>query len=44
MSTLTCTLCDEPIEPHFSGLCDDCYWLETRLGRQYKGATDATDN
>ena len=32
MSTLTCTL------------CDDCYWLETRLGRQYKGATDATDN
>lgn len=44
MSTLTCTLCDEPIDSDADGLCDDCYWLEMRLGRQQQGATDATDN
>jgi NMD protein affecting ribosome stability and mRNA decay len=43
MSTLTCRLCSEPIEELDEGICEECYWLEIRLGRN-KGATDATDN
>ena len=38
MSTLNCRVCSDATD-NADGLCDDCYWLETRLGRN-----NATDN
>jgi NMD protein affecting ribosome stability and mRNA decay len=38
MSTLTCSICNEETD-NSDAMCDDCYWLETRLGRR-----SATDN